>query len=47
MNRHNDEDTKLMGWLMNGAGHGTVDVCGENLGFLNRCMIVLGDQGCC
>ena len=21
-----------MGWLMNGAGHGTVDVCGENLG---------------
>ena len=32
MNRHNDEDTKLMGWLMTGAVHGTVDACGENLG---------------
>ena len=32
VNRHNDQDTKLIGWLKNGAGHGTVDVCGENLG---------------
>ena len=30
-NRHNDDDVKLMGWLMTGARHGTVDVCGENL----------------
>ena len=32
LNRHNDDDTKLMGWLMNGACHGTVDTCGENAG---------------
>ena len=30
LNRHNDDDTKLMGWLINGVCHGTVDTCGEN-----------------
>ena len=30
LNRRNDDDTKLMGWLMNGAYHGTIDTCGEN-----------------
>ena len=32
INRHND-DVKLMTWLMNGATHGTVDVCGENVNY--------------
>ena len=31
MNQHNDDDVKLMSWLMNGANHGTIDVCGENV----------------
>ena len=31
MNQHNDDDNKLMSWLMNGADHGTIDVCGENV----------------
>ena len=30
-NRHNDDDVTLMGWLMTGAGPGTVDVCGKNV----------------
>ena len=25
LNRHNDDDVKLMSWLMNGANNGTVD----------------------
>ena len=32
INRHND-DVKLMTWLMNGAAHGTVDVCDENVNY--------------
>ena len=32
LNPHNDDDTKLNGWLMNGACHGTIDTCGENSG---------------
>ena len=31
LNRHNDNDMKLMGWLMNGVCHGTIDTCGENV----------------
>ena len=34
VNRHNDDNVKLMGWLMNGAHHGTVDVCGENVSIM-------------
>ena len=30
-NRHNDDDVKLMGWLMTRARHSMVDVCGENM----------------
>ena len=30
-NRHNNDDVKLMNWLMNGANHGTIDTCGENV----------------
>ena len=34
INRHNDDDdVKLMTWLMNGAAHETVDVCGENVNY--------------
>ena len=33
INRHNDDDVKLMTWLMNGAAHGTVDVCDENVNY--------------
>ena len=32
-NKYNNEDTKLMKWLMTGANHGTVDTCGENVSF--------------
>ena len=31
LNRHNDDDVKLMSWLMNGANHDTVDMCGKNV----------------
>ena len=37
-NRHNDDDIKLMGWLMNGAHHGTVDMCGENVSSMTPVM---------
>ena len=37
-NCHNDDDVKLMGWLMNGANHGTIDVCGENVS--NMCPVM-------
>ena len=34
INRHNDDDdVKLMTWLMNRAAHGTVNVCGENVNY--------------
>ena len=36
LNRHNDDDVKLMRWLMNGANHGTVDTCGENVSCFNE-----------
>ena len=39
LNRHNDDDVKLMSWLMNGANHGTVDTCGENVNSLNDSLI--------
>ena len=39
LNRHNDDDVKLMSWLMNGANHGTVDTCGENVNSLNGSLI--------
>ena len=34
VNRHNDDNVKLMGWSMNGARHGMVDVCGENVSIM-------------
>ena len=41
LNRHVDDDIKLMSWLMNGANHSTVDTCGENVNsfkrFFNSC----------
>ena len=39
LNRHNDDDVKLMSWLMNGANHSTVDMCGENVNSLNDSLI--------
>ena len=30
-NRHNNNDVKLMKWLMTGGNHGTIDTCGENI----------------
>ena len=39
LNRHNDDDVKLMSWLMNGANHSTVDMCGENVNSLNGYLI--------
>ena len=30
-NHHNNDDVKLMNWLMNGENHGTIDTCGENV----------------
>ena len=30
-NAYNNDDTKLMKWLMTGANHGTIDKCGENV----------------
>ena len=30
-NERNDEDVKVMQWLMTGGNHGTIDTCGENL----------------
>ena len=33
INRHNDDHVKLMTWLMNGAAHGAVDVCDENVNY--------------
>ena len=39
LNRHNDDDVKLMSWLMNGANHGTVDTCGKNVDSLNGSLI--------
>ena len=30
-NAYNNDDTKLMKWLMTGANHGTIDTCGENV----------------
>ena len=38
-NRHNDDDVKLMSWLMNGVNYGTVDTCGENVNSLNGYLI--------
>ena len=39
LNRHNDDDVKLISWLMNGANHDTVDTCGENVNSLNGSLI--------
>ena len=39
VNRHNDDDVKLMSWLMNGANHGTIDVV-KTLAACDPCMIV-------
>ena len=39
LNRHNDDDVKLMSWLMNGANHSTVDMCGENVNSLSDSLI--------
>ena len=39
LNRHNDDDVKLMSWLMNGANHSTVDTSGENVNSLNGYLI--------
>ena len=39
LNRHNDDDIKLMSWLMNGANHGTVNTFGENVNSLNDSLI--------
>ena len=39
LNRHNDDDVKLMSWLMNGANHDTVDMCGKNVNSLNGYLI--------
>ena len=39
LNRHNDDDVKLMSWLMNGANHGTMDTCGKNVNSLNDSLI--------
>ena len=33
-NRHNNNDVKLMCWLMNGANHGTMDTCGKNVSLM-------------
>ena len=30
-NERNDNDVKLMKWLMTGGNHGTIDICGENV----------------
>ena len=30
-NAYNNDDTKLMKWLMTGENHGTIDMCGENV----------------
>ena len=30
-NERNDDDVKLMKWLMTGGNHGTIDTCGENV----------------
>ena len=29
-NERNDDDVKMMRWLMTGGDHGTIDICGEN-----------------
>ena len=39
LNRHNDDDVKLMSWLMNGACHSTVDTCDKNVNSLNGSLI--------
>ena len=39
LNRHNNDEVKLMSWLMNGANHGTVDTCHENVNSLNDSLI--------
>ena len=39
LNRHNDDDVKLMSWLMNGANHSTVDTYGKNVNSLNDSLI--------
>ena len=31
-NRRNDDDVKLMKWLMTGGNHGTIDTCREDVG---------------
>ena len=30
-NKRNDDDIKMMQWLMTGGNHGTIDICEENL----------------
>ena len=35
-NRYSNDDIKKMKWLMNGANHGMVDTCGENVSMMEQ-----------
>ena len=35
-NCYNNDDIKKMKWYMNGANHGTVDTCGENVSMMEQ-----------
>ena len=35
-NCYNNDDIKKMKWLMNGANHGMVDTCGENVSMMEQ-----------
>ena len=43
-NLYNDDNSKLMKWLMNGANHSTIDTCGENVSFARG--LVFSKDGC-
>ena len=45
-NCHNNNNVKVMGWLMNGVGHGTVDMCGETVSMITLLLMKNLVVGC-